>query len=349
MRYWWVNQNQTFAQEVNGGYLWSPQTKANGNINPFYEYMRLVAPSDLIFSFQGTFIRAIGMATSSCYPAPKPAEFGSTGPNWNLVGWRVDVNYTRLHNQIRPAAHLDQLRPVLPRRYSPLQYKSGHGNQGVYLTRVPTLMADALMQLIGDEAEVIRRLTLHDYISDYADAAVGLAEWEEHLIKSIETDTSLADTERMSIVLARRGQGAFKQNVLQHEHQCRVTGVARIEHLRASHIKPWRNCAKEPLKHSARSAFCSEKTQIVCGGTSDSSRSYGLVMPCMSCGFSGETHTGRAFARSPPRLGTLIWNDQTTLAQAKPEPLAKAPSRPCRVIQRFLIPRKDFQATTDYY
>ena len=24
MRYWWVNQNQTYRQEIEGGYLWSP-------------------------------------------------------------------------------------------------------------------------------------------------------------------------------------------------------------------------------------------------------------------------------------------------------------------------------------
>jgi hypothetical protein len=27
MRYWWVNQNQTYAQEISGGYLWSPKRK----------------------------------------------------------------------------------------------------------------------------------------------------------------------------------------------------------------------------------------------------------------------------------------------------------------------------------
>ena len=25
MRYWWVNQNQTYQHEVAGGYLWSPK------------------------------------------------------------------------------------------------------------------------------------------------------------------------------------------------------------------------------------------------------------------------------------------------------------------------------------
>jgi|SRR5580704_9616105 hypothetical protein len=50
MRYWWVNQNQTFRQEIAGGYLWSPKRNANGGRNPFYESMREVAPGDLILS-----------------------------------------------------------------------------------------------------------------------------------------------------------------------------------------------------------------------------------------------------------------------------------------------------------
>ena len=48
MRYWWVNQNQTFRQEIAGGYLWSPKRNANGARNPFYESMREVSPGDLV-------------------------------------------------------------------------------------------------------------------------------------------------------------------------------------------------------------------------------------------------------------------------------------------------------------
>ena len=42
MRYWWVNQNQTYRHEVRGGYLWSPKRNANGARNPFYDSMREV-------------------------------------------------------------------------------------------------------------------------------------------------------------------------------------------------------------------------------------------------------------------------------------------------------------------
>ena len=39
MRHWWVNQKRTFKEEVGGGYMWSPQKKANGHRNRFYENM----------------------------------------------------------------------------------------------------------------------------------------------------------------------------------------------------------------------------------------------------------------------------------------------------------------------
>ncbi len=54
MRFWWVNQNQTYRHEIQGGYLWSPKKNANGARNPFYESMREVSPGDLIFSFKDT-------------------------------------------------------------------------------------------------------------------------------------------------------------------------------------------------------------------------------------------------------------------------------------------------------
>lgn len=61
MRYWWVNQNQTFRQEIDGGYLWSPKRNRNGHLNLFYEFMREVAPGDIVFSFRDTRIAALGI------------------------------------------------------------------------------------------------------------------------------------------------------------------------------------------------------------------------------------------------------------------------------------------------
>src|SRR5690606_26877790 len=96
MRYWWVNQKQTYRHEVPGGYLWSPKRKRNQQRNPFYEFMREVAPGDLVFSFADARIRAFGIARSHAYEAPKPDEFAAAGRRWDDVGWRIDVQFHEL-------------------------------------------------------------------------------------------------------------------------------------------------------------------------------------------------------------------------------------------------------------
>ena len=72
MRYWWVNQNQTYKYEVPGGFLWSPKTRADGARNPFYETMPKVRQGDIVFSFSETFIKAIGIVQSVAETSPKP-------------------------------------------------------------------------------------------------------------------------------------------------------------------------------------------------------------------------------------------------------------------------------------
>ncbi len=241
MRYWWVNQNQTYRQELEGGYLWSPKRSASGSKNPFYEFMRELAPGDLVFSFVDTRIPAIGVVTSFCEESPKPAEFGRIGLNWEAVGWRASVRFTRLQREIRPKDHIHLLRTTLPQRYSPLQ-DSGNGNQGVYLTRVPELMAHAIMGIIGIQAEAIARTAMTEVGPPEAQSYKSDLEiWEHHIEQTIEKAPDIPETDRQSLIIARRGQGLFKQRVSQVERRCRITHVENQAHLRASHCKPWRD------------------------------------------------------------------------------------------------------------
>ena len=239
-RVWWVNQNQTFRHEVNGGYLWSPKRKSNGARNPFYETMREVAPGDLILSFAETRILAIGIARSYCFENPKPTEFGRSGENWEDIGWRVQVHFQRLNRPLRPKDHMKILASLLPPRYSPLQL-SGDGVQSIYLAELPRDLARALFELIGKEAEDIVRssVAVERVIADDLDI------WEQRLARRLEGDTSLADTERQAIVRARVGQGLFRERVQRIESRCRVTGVDNPEHLVASHCKPWRDATND--------------------------------------------------------------------------------------------------------
>jgi hypothetical protein len=240
MRYWWVNQNQTYRHEVQGGYLWSPKRNANGARNPFYESMREVAPGDLIFSFMDTRILAVGIAQSYCWESPKPQEFGTAGQNWENIGWKVTVQFTELENKVRPKDHIGILRPLLPERYSPLQ-RNGNGLQSVYLTELPTSLAQALIGLIGREVSALA-VAARDVKPIPAD---DLEMWERTLERQVTNDSSIRETERQALIRARNGQGLFRDRVSKIETKCRVTGVENPVHLVASDCKPWRDSTNE--------------------------------------------------------------------------------------------------------
>ncbi len=246
MRYWWVNQNQTFRQEIEGGYLWSPKRNKNGHRNPFYEFMREVAPGDLVFSFCDTRIAALGIVTGYCRESPKPEEFGTAGTHWSQIGWRVGVRWQRLSNAIRPKDHIGRLRSALPRQYAPLT-QDGNGLQGIYLTEIGRVLAAELFALIGAEASRVadagREVSRIERDSPASERDI--EEWERRIEVDIDTSTTIPQTDRTALVQARRGQGIFRDNVRSIEHACRITRVERMEHLIASHIQPWRDSDNE--------------------------------------------------------------------------------------------------------
>lgn len=246
MRYWWVNQNQTFRQEIDGGYLWSPKRNKNSHRNPFYEFMREVAPGDIVFSFCDTRIAALGIVSGYCRESPKPEEFGAAGMNWSQIGWRVSVRWQRLANAIRPKDYIARLRPDLATKYAPLT-PDGNGLQSVYLTQVGAGLASALFSLIGREASSVADVgyEISKIERDSPAPEWDIEEWERRVEVAIAADTAIRETERTALVQARRGQGLFRDNVRSIERACRITYVERMEHLIASHVQPWRDSSNE--------------------------------------------------------------------------------------------------------
>lgn len=232
MRFWWVNQNQTYSEEVSGGYLWSPKVKADGTRNPFYDSMRKAQPGDIVFSFSRTLIRAVGVVREPAQTSPKPTEFGTTGSYWSDEGWLVSVDFQEFASPIRPKDQIDYLRPVLPVKYSPLQH-NGNGVQSIYLAEVPSALAERVVALIGPAFdEALADLGANTRL---ADEQANLQE------KQLLDRTDIGVTQIKQLVNARRGQGLFKTRVRAMERSCRVTGLDRAQHLIASHIKPWKD------------------------------------------------------------------------------------------------------------
>jgi putative restriction endonuclease len=102
--------------------------------------------------------------------------------------------------------------------------------KSVYLAEIPPAMADALIALIGQP--------FYDRLDMLTSFPAG-PDAEE--IDEPASEVDVSPTFREQLVKARRGQGVFRSSVLLAERACRVTGVFDPKHLRASHIKPWRD------------------------------------------------------------------------------------------------------------
>ena len=66
MSFWWVNQNQSFKAEFDGGYIWSPQTNKDGRKNPAYINLKKTAKGDIVFSYTSQKIPGRRKGNSSC-------------------------------------------------------------------------------------------------------------------------------------------------------------------------------------------------------------------------------------------------------------------------------------------
>lgn len=211
MKFFWVNHGQTYKQEIDGGYIWSPTHKRGGSSHWSYNYMTTVEPGDIVFSFAKSYIQAIGYARSTHQDWEKPTGF-STG--WDSKGWKVEVDFIRLKAPFKPKDYFDEIRPLLPKKYSPLD-KNGEGCQGCYLTQID---------------EDLGLYLLNSNNIDIPDTAVEGSE-----------DITIKTTEKSTITLQRLGQNVFRNELIEkYSGMCQVTGIDIKELLRASHIKPWR-------------------------------------------------------------------------------------------------------------
>ena len=158
-RYWWVNHTQTSKHELGGGYLWSPKQNKNGAYNQFYSNMREASPGDYVFSFADAIISQVGIVNDFASTSPKPMEFGQVGASWASEGWHLPVSWRKLDSSVKPKEFIDELRPLLPTKYSPLK-STGDGNE-MYLAEISfdifqMVMSSAGMDpddLHGDAAE----------------------------------------------------------------------------------------------------------------------------------------------------------------------------------------------------
>lgn len=231
MSYWWVNHSQTFKQEIEGGYIWSPQKNKDGARNETYLNLTRVQSGDVIFSYADGYIKAVGIAELFLNSVTRPLDFGQTGKQWDVNGWAVRVRWNELIVPVRPKDFIAEIVGLLPEKYSPLQ-QNGNGIQSCYLAGI----SGALGKLLVKKVKTANENYFEDVLIDGK-----LEILSEQAAKTILEDVALNCTEKEALVMSRRGQGLFRQRLEKFEKECRLTGIEDKRFLVASHIKPWRD------------------------------------------------------------------------------------------------------------
>jgi hypothetical protein len=170
---------------------------------------------------------------------------GHIGEAWDIVGWRVDVNFQAFSQRVRPKQHLNLLIPLLEHEsFSPLRL-TGDGQQHIYLTSISQRLAEVICGLAGLNANSFAE-TAHDKAAGQAveSELFGQQEWEDIEQRRI-AGAAIPATTRQALISARVGKGVFKERVSKIEKACRITFVENPAHLIGSHIKPWRESTNE--------------------------------------------------------------------------------------------------------
>jgi putative restriction endonuclease len=203
MAYWWVNHKQTYRQETDGGYIWSPKANANGARNVSYDNLTRCQRGDVVFSYANGRISQIGLVETAAVTAPKPPEFGTAGDNWSQEGWLVRVNWQPLRQPLVPQTFFELLQPLLPERHSPISTSTGRGNQVVYLAGLSETLGLMLLKLIEDHADPAVRVHLVVLAEEGAYTAALLDDMQR--LREVPSST-----ERDALTNARLGQGLFE-------------------------------------------------------------------------------------------------------------------------------------------
>lgn len=60
-------------------------------------------------------------------------------------------------------------------------------------------------------------------------------------ITKINNDNSLSGTDKTVLIKARKGQGKYRESLIEYWKACSITGCKNPNFLRASHIRPWKD------------------------------------------------------------------------------------------------------------
>jgi len=220
MAFYWVNLGDTYSFVKSNSFLWAPTHgiyKKGGTFTKrFWDVVKDVKKGDIIFCCgDGPEIVYVAIANTDAYSCQKP--FNKCFSKWENDGTRVDIDLTVLSPSIEKSEYADDFTDRFNSQCSDkIITEKGNRNQ-IYMASIPPAAGSILLNLIGDEALVIQ-------------AAIDNA-LNRQASKGSDT---------LTLQKARKGQGAFRSNVLKlWEQKCPLTGINNPKLLIASHIVPW--------------------------------------------------------------------------------------------------------------
>jgi hypothetical protein len=117
----------------------------------------------------------------------------------------VRVNFVSLLNKIRPKDHINVLRRVCLHAIRHCRIQGTEFN--LYLTEVPTPLAELLIGLIGSEATLINEHATESRLQTPMQVEnINLEMWEHHIESEIESDGQLLETERKAMRASLKGR-----------------------------------------------------------------------------------------------------------------------------------------------
>ena len=224
-RVWWVNQSDSWDVEYGDRVVRSSRYKRVGAghapVAADTKYRQTVGQArrdDIVVHARGPHIVAFSRALED-------GEAHDELPGNYIAGWQFRSEYFVLSNPV-------------PKGSFRHQFVNDNHPKGYALTRRGTVNQGYFFCFDYPGLAIIL---------DYVDLNESLPTWlTQHMGPGASVsmgELELAETERIAIANTRMGQAIFRSGVISLWGSCAVTGVASEQLLRASHIKPWRQCS----------------------------------------------------------------------------------------------------------
>ena len=164
LKFWWVNQGQTYAEERQEGIIWAPKENKAGRSQHHWENVAKVKAGDIVFHYANGDIKSISIANEAGQSHEKPGALEGSN-TWKKEGWLARLDYHDLDQPIPRDEISDGIRK-LKNKYSPINQK-GTANQGYLfnldeastriiaeqldLESLPTRIAQPLRDLLNNQ------------------------------------------------------------------------------------------------------------------------------------------------------------------------------------------------------